>query len=158
MKSLRDLSPLLRNFLSIASYSDSVRRICIYRLCGSISAISILSFHIGVQGVSLLQAVYWNIQFLRNCNAEIPSLLGLICPLRGKVNLSLRLCKVSSLRRRNWSFATSAAIPPHLSTAKFEKSGKKSANVHKKFTIRFADDTTFRTLCRFIPNLIDAHA
>jgi len=51
-------------------------------------------------------------------------------------NLSLRLSEVSSLRQRNWSFATSAAIPPHLSTDEFEKSGKKSANVHRKFTIR----------------------
>ena len=142
MKSLRYLSPLLRNFLSIASYSASVRRICIYRLCGSISAISILSFHIGVQGVSLLQAVCRSIQFLRNCNAEIPSLLGLICPLRGKVNMSLRLCSVSSFCGRNWSCATSAAIPPHFTTVKIGKVGKKNQKVHRKFTFESAITAT----------------
>ena len=77
MNSLRDFNPLFRNLRSMASYSASVRRICIYRLWGSFSAIFILSFLFGVQGVSLLQAVYRNIQLFRNCNAEIPCLLGL---------------------------------------------------------------------------------
>ena len=156
MNSLRDFNPLFRNLRSMASYSASVRRICIYRLWGSFSAIFILSFLFGVQGVSLLQAVYRNIQFFRNCNAEIPCLLG----------LSHALCAWLQFEPAALGFFHSPLVelererlrlqyPLTYLPTNLKKRERNPQMFTESLQLKSLLLQTFRTLYRFIPNPID---
>jgi len=70
----------------------------------------------------------------------MPCLLGLICPLRVQIQFEPFGSLIFLFPSEELELCDLCCNTPHLSSIKNRNSGKKTANIHRKFTIKMCID------------------